>query len=238
VALQRAIVGPTDEWNGLIPAALDAQCGYCGRAVEMNRIGPVVQQYSARSYQVGGEDVGVAATYLCPRSQCRRPSIAFFRLHSGQYPFISEGPKFLPRGHASQMPDLPDEIQADRLEAWSCFWGGDYRAAVIMGRAAVQRAVRVLLGRAPDDASGGLKADINALHQKHKISETLKEFAHETRIAGDDAAHPTTLAKVEPDEARLSLDFMDEFLEHAVALPARQAARKAARSVAPAESDV
>jgi hypothetical protein len=37
--------------------------------------------------------------------------------------------------------------------------------------------------------------------------------AHETRIAGDDAAHPTTLGKIERAEAEESLAFMDEFLE-------------------------
>lgn len=170
--------------------------------------------------------------YLCPRAACRRTSIAFFELSAGQYPFIREGPQFLPRGWAEAMPDLADEIQGDRMEAWSCFYGGDYRAAVVMGRAAVQRAVRKLLGRSADDVGGSLKADINALYAKQKITETLKDFAHETRIAGDDAAHPTTLGKVERDEARESLDFMDEFLEHTVALPARRAVRQQARSSA------
>ncbi len=236
MALQRAIVGPTTEWDELIPAALDAQCGYCGRAVEMNRIGPVVQQYSVQGYHVGEYTVAAHAIYLCPRSQCRRSSIAFFEVSAGQYPFVREGPKLIPRGYATPLPDLPDEMQADRMEAWSCYWGGDYRAAVIMGRAAVQRAARKLMGRAEDDATGSLKADINTLYTKQKITETLKDFAHETRIAGDDAAHPTTLGKVEPDEAKESLDFMDEFLEHTVALPARREARKLARSPAAEEN--
>jgi hypothetical protein len=55
-------------------------------------------------------------------------------------------------------------------------------------------------------------------------------FAHETRIAGDDAAHPTTLGKVEQNETKESLDFMDEFLEHTIARPSRRESRKQARS--------
>ena len=94
-----------------------------------------------------------------------------------------------------------------------------------MGRAAVQRAVRRLSAQGE-----GLKAEINDLYAARRITEALRDFAHETRIAGDDAAHPTTLGKVEQNEAQDSLDFMDEFLEHVVALPARRDARKQARS--------
>jgi len=96
---------------------------------------------------------------------------------------------------------------------------------VIMGRAAIQRAVRALSAQ-----GAGLRAEINDLEQKRVITTHLKDFAHETRIAGDDAAHPTTLGKVARDEAKESLDFMDEFLEHTIALPARRASRKQART--------
>lgn len=222
MALQRATVSRRLE--DLVPDRVDTQCGYCGRAVAMERIGPVIE-YSRQTADIASYYVGVHTSYACPRSGCLRPSIAFFELYDGEYPFVSDGPKFIPRGQPQLMPDLSDAIQDDRREAWSCFYGGDYRAAVIMGRAAVQRAVRQL-----NAGGGGLKSDINGLYRKHIITQSLKDFADEVRIAGDDAAHPETLGKIHPDEAKESLEFMDEFLEHTIALPARRDARKRARS--------
>jgi hypothetical protein len=224
MALQRA-AGTPSPYADLIPDLVDAQCGYCGRAVSMEQIAPAIQ-CGVQDGPHGRRYISVHTSYLCPRTACRRPSIAFFEITSGlDATYISDGPAFYPRGQAEPMPDLPQEVQDDRLEAWSCYHGGDYRAAVIMGRAAVQRAVRSL-----DAEGGGLKAEINDLYAKHKITETLKDFAHETRVAGDDAAHPTTLGKVDHDEAKESLDFMDEFLEHVIALPARRESRKQGRS--------
>jgi hypothetical protein len=129
------------EWDGEIPERIDAQCGYCGRAVAMERIGPVIQWL--RDYMAGSYDVRVHTTYLCPRETCRKPTLAFFTLKEERgNAYIKQGPTFIPRGQPTPMDGLPDEIQADRREAYSCFYGGDYRAAVIMGRAAIQRAVR------------------------------------------------------------------------------------------------
>lgn len=49
------------------------------------------------------------------------------------------------------------------------------------------------------------------------------------RIAGDDAAHPEALGKVERGEAEESLQFLDEFLRHTIAMPARRVAREERR---------
>jgi len=224
--MQRITIGAIGAGTAaLVPDQVDGQCGYCGRAVTMDRIGAIVAYYSSSTGSVGDYYVGVHTTYLYPRSECKRPSLAFFELVEGRYPFLSKGPSFVPRGQPQPMADLPEHIADDRDEAWSCFWGGDFRAAVIMGRAAVQRAVRQLDGK-----GAGLKAEINDLMQRSVITKTLKEFADETRIAGDDAAHPETLGKIEQEEAKESLDFMDEFLEHTIALPARRDARKQARA--------
>lgn len=226
MALLRAITPPPTPFEDVVPELVDTQCGYCGRAVSMQRIGPVLES-DRNDGRLGTYYFTLHTSYLCPRGECARPSLAFFVVTStmagGRH--VSEGPRFIPRGQAEPMPDLPDEIQGDRLEAWSCYYGGDLRAAVIMGRAAVQRAVRVLNAQ-----GGGLAAEIDDLEAKRVITTHLKDFAHETRIAGNDAAHPTTLGKVERDEANESLDFMDEFLEHTIALPARREARKLARS--------
>lgn len=225
MALQRATRSAPSEWSDVVPDLLDAQCGYCAKSVAMEKIGPVIDCGSSRG-PGGRQYVRVHTTYLCPRTECLRPSVAFFMVTSGTMTgaYIDDGPFLIPRGQPQPMDGLPDEIQNDRREAWSCFYGGDLRASIIMGRAAIQRAVRQLEGK-----GAGLKAEINGLHQRHKITEALKDAAHEVRISGDDAAHPEDLADVTTEEAKDSLDFMDDFLEHAIAMPARSAARKLAR---------
>jgi Domain of unknown function (DUF4145) len=216
------------EFASEIPKLLDAQCGYCGRSIGMDRIGPVIEFSRDR---VGSNwESFLHATYLCPREACFRPSIAFFRLgHSaGGYHHLKGEPVLIPRGQAQKMEGLSSAIETDRLEAWSCYYGGDYRAAIIMGRAAIQRAVRLL------EAEGaGLKAEINDLAQRRKITEALRDAAHEVRISGDDAAHPEDLELVSSDEAKESLEFMDDFLAHAIAMPTRADARKQARKPPP-----
>lgn len=194
----------------------------------MERIGPVIEFFHLRDG--GNTQVHLHATFLCPRETCFRPSVAFFRmtLSRGGYVHLEGSPTLIPHGQAQEMEDLPNTIEAERREAWSCYYGGDYRAAIIMGRAAIQRAVREL------EAKGaGLKAEINDLAQRRKITEALRDAAHEVRIAGDDAAHPEDLEAVSAEEAKDSLDFMDDFLAHAIAMPARAEARKEARKPAP-----
>lgn len=225
MALVRAIKNKAGGWDDAIPELLDAQCGYCGKGVAMERVTPGVEWAREQGYSPGSYDVAVWAVYVCPREACLKPTAMFFTVaYSYDGSYLRGDPRQIPRGQAQPMDGLLTEIQADRLEAWSCFYGGDRRAAVIMGRAAIQRAAR-----AKQAQGAGLKAEIADLARRGVITQHLKEWADEVRIAGDDAAHPTTLGKIDPDEAKESLEFMDAFLEHAVALPARRDARKQAR---------
>lgn len=189
----------------------------------MTRVGPTL---AIKKIDVPGQLAGVAAMYACPRSECGMATMATFALglYHGSVDRV-ERVEVIPRGQAQPMEDLPDEVAEDRREAWPCFFGGDRRAAVIMARAAVQRAVRTL------DATGtNLEAEINDLRSTGVITEELRKWAHEVRFAGNDAAHPDTLGKVTEGDAAESLEFMDEFLRHTIAMPARRAAREADRS--------
>ena len=164
----------------------------------------------------------IAAAYLCPRVECHQLSIVVreFDIDRTRRGSGHETVGQLPWGSAEPEPDLPPEIEKDRLEAWACLHGGSFRAAVIMARAAVQRGVRAL------DADGGnLAAEIDSLVGQGKITTELKEWAHAVRLDGNDAAHPDTLGEVTRNDAEESLEFMDAFLRLAVAMPARRHAR-------------
>jgi glutamate-1-semialdehyde aminotransferase len=164
--------------------------------------------------------------YVCPRDECRRPSLLVFGVVTRRSETtVDHVVVRLPRATAKPIDGLEEAIQRDRLEAWSCFFGGDVRAAAIMARAALQRAVRALGGTGQN-----LAAELDALHQDHKITQDLATLGHEIRIAGNDAAHPDTLGEVAASEVRESLEFVDEFLTYTLAVPARVKRRIERRS--------
>ena len=204
-------------WDDGTPKRMDATCSWCGKAVEMERLSPSVL-FGRTEFHSMPETVNVGALYVCPRSECHRPSLLVIEFHE-QYgktwsPSVIGQ---LPRGVAQLMEGLPGEIESVRSEAWSCFYGGDYRAALVVGRAAVQRAVRSLGGEGRD-----LYTEIDSLRERGIVTEELKEWAHEVRIAAREAAHPEELGEVTDAEALASLQWADSFLEFAIALPARR----------------
>lgn len=226
MALITALRTQPDEWSLSAPDRVDIQCGWCGRAIAAERFGPAYT-YGQPIYQAGSISAGIAALFVCPRDLCLRPSVLLFMVEreGGAGLLLFDVVEQHPRGRAEKMDGLPEAMQMDRLEAWSCFYGGDLRASVIMGRAAIQRAVRSLAA-----TGGGLQAEINHLHETGKITKDLKEWADEVRIAGNDAAHPETLNEIDREDAAESLRFMEAFLESAIALPSRRDARSQARS--------
>jgi hypothetical protein len=201
-------------WEDATPQSISADCGWCGRAVEMNRTGPPVE-LERTEYFTSAEDVTVGAPYVCPRDECHCPSLVFIEFYEqygdtwahrvvGQFPW----------GRAQPMEGLPEAIDNVRREAWSCFHGGAYRAALVMGRAAVQRAVRTLGAEGRD-----LFHEIDNLRANGTITEELKDWAHGVRLEAREAAHPEELGEVSKEDAERSLRFADAFLQYAVALP-------------------
>jgi hypothetical protein len=199
----------------MLPDPYDAVCGWCGRSVALKMVGPV---HIIQTWDAGprGERASlVSATYVCPRSQCNQPSLVFFNIsHVEGRLYLRGVTSSLPAGTALDIEGLSEEIAADRREAWSSYYAGNRRAAIIMGRAAIQRAVRGL------GAEGaGLKKEINDLVSRGILTNDLAKFAHEVRISGDDAAHPEELGEVGQAEAEESLAFLDDFLRVTVAMP-------------------
>lgn len=71
---------------------------------------------------------------------------------------------------------------------------------------------------------GTLQQRIDALAQSGKISDQLKQWAHETRIVRNDAAHEAT----EPEKRDVDeiAEFVEAFLEHVFTLPTKFANRQ------------
>jgi hypothetical protein len=78
-------------------------------------------------------------------------------------------------------------------------------------------------------AKGGRLIDqIDDLQKQGKITEALKDFAHEVRLTGNDGAHPDRdgLADVVEGDSKLIMEFTQEYLHHVYVMPAKLAARR------------
>src|SRR3989344_9222348 len=96
----------------------------------------------------------------------------------------------------------PDFLKKDLEEANLCFAVGAYRAAGFMARRALQ--ICYIEKGAPDNK---LQDQIDWLLNQQIITKELKEWAHEVRLTGNDAAHPPK--DVLKDEAVSSEDADD-----------------------------
>lgn len=170
----------------------------------------------------------IAAIYQCG---CERASLFIFEDRSGDglepslkvsFPSIRAGGKEL----------LPNEIQQDRLEAWNDLYNGQFRSALLMARAALQRAVRTL-----DPFRGMLEPELDNLLKKGLITQQLRDNVDEVRLSGNDAAHPEELAAVTEEDARDSLVFLDDFLNTTIVVPERQRLREARREAEGTEAE-
>lgn len=235
-----------------IPKRETAVCGWCGVTVSLEIVGDPLPHGPPTTDWRGTEFA--AAAFRCPRSECGKQSLLLFAI-TRDYSLTAPGGQWdvelrgqLPRGVPQPMRGLPSAIENIRREAWSSFYGGDYRASLVMARAAVQRGVRTLGGKGHNihaeieslPAAGAptdIKMEMQALANAGTITLELKAWAHEVRLSAREAAHSEELGDVTKDEAHRSLEFMDAFLEFAIALPQRRAAAKAAAAEPPPEDD-
>jgi hypothetical protein len=122
------------------------------------------------------------------------------------------------------------DVAEDFKEALRCHWIRSYRASVVMCRRAIQSSAIDL------KAKGGRLIDqIDDLFASGKITEALKEFAHEVRLTGNDGAHPDKdgLADVVEQDSFAIIEFTREYLHHVYVMPAKLRARKTPPVTAP-----
>lgn len=81
--------------------------------------------------------------------------------------------------------ETPDFLKKDLEEAYTCFSVAAYRATGVLARRALQ--LCCIEKGAPD---GTLQDQIDWLLDKQIITKELKDWAHEVRLTGNDAAHP------------------------------------------------
>jgi Ribonuclease G/E len=83
-----------------------------------------------------------------------------------------------------------------------------------------------------------LTDQIDELATQGKITEPLKEFAHEIRVTRNMGAHPDKdgLEEVTEQDAKDIVEFTREFLHHVYVMPAKLKARKTPAPAAAAKT--
>lgn len=159
----------------------------------------------------------------------------------GGGPFALEAVYPLGRPKDDVNTSVPSTIAIDFSEALRCQWIDAYKACVVMCRRAVQSSALGL--GAPKRKK--LDQQIDFLFEKGKITEALKDFAHEVRLTGNIGAHPDknsgqqqqeeqtaeaedddNLEDVTPKDAEDIVEFTREYLHHVYVMPAKLLARK------------
>jgi hypothetical protein len=144
---------------------------------------------------------------------------------------------FYPMGSAPDRVDasIPGPIASDYLEGIRCRFVNAYRATVVMCRRALQ-ASAIAMG-ANKDAK--LNAQIKELFTKGKITETLRDFATEVRLVGNDGAHPDPdgLENIGEKDADDILVFTAQYFTYVYVMPAKLKARREPPSTVAAPSN-
>jgi Domain of unknown function (DUF4145) len=226
---------PRDPPEAIAPETLSQGCGWCGQSSWFRRRAAVWAGWGSWVSAGRLEYLPrLAGIYQC--GGCQNASLNLWYATSGVsgelYIHVDH---IWPTPQAAGMADLPQEVQADRVEAWNSHLSGQHRAAVLMARTALQRAVRVLLagqdGVLNEQDKGSLFSELDLLVKRQVITPQLRQNADEVRLSGNDVAHPEELGAVSQAEAEDSLVFLDDFLETTLAVPARQRKRRAQRQV-------
>ncbi len=89
-------------------------------------------------------------------------------------------------------PRIPEVIKKDLEEAYACFAANAYRATGMMARRAVE--LLCIDKKAPE---GSLIKKIDWLLEQQIITKDLRDWAHEIRLTGNEAAHPPKTIKEE-----------------------------------------
>lgn len=160
----------------------------------------------------------------CQARSCARPAL----LRISDSPFSAHerttwGAQVFPTSQVTYSPiGVPADIARDFKEALACHAAGHNYAAALVARRVLQAAAR--------DASGGpganLATEINAIPPA-KLSQVLKEAAHEVRYIGNDAAHA---AAIDSADVTHLLVFTEQLLEALYVMPAKVAAARAKRT--------
>lgn len=176
----------------------------------------------------GYTEVGGGIRRMCNPAQCQACKgfvlvLGTHSSHQNNIPYAFEALYPLGKPNDSVDETVPKHVAADFAEALRCCWVNAYKATVTMCRRAIQSSV---LDLGASDKK--LVEQIDELASKGKLTNSLRDYAHEVRLTGNDGAHPDKdeLKDVSETDAGDIIAFTRHFFDHVYVTPARLAARK------------
>lgn len=124
---------------------------------------------------------------------------------------------------------ITEAIRRDYKEAKECLSISAFRAAAIMARRAIQ-SICLDKGATPGDK---LQQQIDWLFDQRIITKELQDWAHEVRLVGNDAAHPSKPSEdvaVSEQDAEEILELLDQFCQVLYVVPIIAQARRDSRA--------
>jgi hypothetical protein len=124
---------------------------------------------------------------------------------------------------ANEVQQVAKGVAEDFAEALRCQWIKAYKACVVMCARAIQGSAIALGAK-----KKVLTDQIDELFSRGKITEALKDFAHEVRVTRNIGAHPDKdgLEDVTEQDAKDIVEFTREYLHHVYVMPAKLKARR------------
>jgi hypothetical protein len=122
-----------------------------------------------------------------------------------------------------EVVEAAEGVAADFSEALRCQWVKAFKSCVVMCARAIQGSAMALGAK-----KKRLTEQIDELFSQGKITEALKEFAHEVRVTRNLGAHPDNdgLEEVTEQDAKDIADCTREYLHHVYVMPAKLKARR------------
>jgi len=169
---------------------------------------------------------------LCTRPKCRRFSLY---LHKGDRIYFSAAlsPVTDFKSSASTLirpetvlpnpipPGVPEKIEKDYIEATKVL-SISLNASAALSRRCLQNILRQISSQETENFpdNGSLFDEIEAVRNSKKIPPLTSDKLHAVRELGNLAAHPlqdkhtNAIVDVKPEEAELTLEIIDELLDH------------------------
>lgn len=123
---------------------------------------------------------------------------------------------------------IPHAIKSDFEESITCFSIAAYRASAVMARRALQS---ICLDKGAKEKDK-LEKQIDDLFSQGIITKDLRDWAHEVRFVGNDAAHPKKPENDQPvseEDAKDVLDLLEQFCQVLYVAPAIAEGRRKSR---------
>ncbi|HEY7339006.1 MAG TPA: DUF4145 domain-containing protein [Bryobacteraceae bacterium] len=194
--------------------SLRGSCPHC-RADAGFLIVPTASGQNIKAVNMGGNGTSQWAWAIMQCQSCLKYILGnVHRQSNGSWSYSTHYPVGAPDDTVA--PEVPKEIAYDFKEALRCRWLNCFRATLIMCRRSIESSC-INLGA----KTGRLIEKIDYLRETGKITEPLKDLAHQVRLEGNQGAHGDPEGDADSERCDAVIAFAREFFHHVYVMPSK-----------------